>query len=339
VNELFPTELIGSYALPSWLWIVQERIESERDLGETDIQESLDDAVNIALLDQEQAGIDVVTDGEMRRRDFIQNFYGMMTGLRKLEPARTFGSAGYDQNPRYEVIDKVTALEGLGIVSEVHYLKHHTRKPFKVCVPGPMTLSLPLILKGGYHDEEQLLVDMIAIVNTEMKALAAAGADYLQVDEPRYATTDEDARRLVEILNATCDGVNARIGLHLCFGNFKGRSHDHRDYSYVIPALNEARCDQFNFEFANREFAQIEMLAGVPSAAKIGLGVTDVKSYFVESPNDVASAIQLATKHVSAERIVVTPDCGFNHCPRHIAYRKMCAMVEGAAIVRGTLQS
>src|SRR5437763_16846060 len=119
MKPLFPTELIGSYALPTWLWIALERIEHAGDLGETDIRETLDDAVQLAVLDQERAGLDVLTDGEMRRRDFIQNFYGEMTGLRKLSPARHFGAAGYDQHPRYEVVDKVTAPRGLGIVNEV----------------------------------------------------------------------------------------------------------------------------------------------------------------------------------------------------------------------------
>src|SRR5262245_8359394 len=119
MTNLLPTELIGSYALPSWLWITLERIEHESDLGESDIRETLDDAVRIAVLDQERAGLDVITDGEMRRRDFIQNFYGLLTGLKQLPPARRFGSAGYDQNPRYQVVDRVTAPVGLGIEPEV----------------------------------------------------------------------------------------------------------------------------------------------------------------------------------------------------------------------------
>jgi len=333
-GKLFPTELIGSYALPSWLCVVQERIEREGDLGETDIREALDDAINIALQDQERAGVDIVTDGEMRRRDFIQSFYGLMTGLKKLPPARHFGAAGYDQNPRYEVTGKIAAPNGLGIVGEVAHLKSQTDKPFKVCVPGPITLSLPLILKDGYQRKQALLEDAIQIINAKMKALVAAGADYLQVDEPRYATTHEDAKKLIQVFNRTREGVKARVGLHFCFGNFKGRSRDKRDYSYIVTNLGEANCDQFNFEFANREFAQIELLKHVPKKAKIGVGVVDVKSYFIETPEQVAAGIRLAMKHVAPERIVVTPDCGFNHCPRHVAFGKMCAMVQGAATVR-----
>lgn len=334
---LLPTELIGSYALPSWLCVVLERIEQRGDLGETDIRESLDDAVRIAVLDQEHAGLDVLTDGEMRRRDFIQNFYGRLTGLRRLPPARRFGAAGYDQNPRYEVTDHVSAPEGLGIVAEVSPLRALTVKPIKVCVPGPITLSLPLILRGGYANKERLLEDVVGIVNAELKALVAAGADYLQIDEPRYANRPDDTRRLVEIFNATREGVSARIGLHVCFGNFKGRAHDRRDYALLFPALREARCDQFNLEFANREFAQIELLRHFRSDQKIGVGVVDVKSYFVETPEEVAAAIRLALRHAPAENVVVTPDCGFNHCPRHVAFRKMQALVQGAALVRREL--
>lgn len=337
MDQLFQTELIGSYALPGWLWVFSERAEERGDLGETDIREALEDAVAIALLDQERAGVDIVTDGEMRRRDFIQNFYGLMSGLNKLPPARVLGAAGYDQNPRYEVVDKVEAPQGLGIVEELHYLKDHTRKPFKICVPGPITLSLPLILKGGYGNREELLADMIRIVNAEMRALAAAGAGYLQVDEPRYATSHADARRLVEVFNQTRAGVEARVGLHICFGNFRGRSRDRRDYSYILSSLAEAHCDQFNLEFANREFAQIELLAELPPDCQVGVGVIDVKSYFVETPEEVAEHLRLAAEYLPAGRIVVTPDCGFNHCPRHIAFAKMKAMVEGAQRARREL--
>lgn len=334
---LLPTELIGSYALPSWLWIALERIEHQGDLGETDIRELLDDAVRIAVLDQERAGLDIITDGEMRRRDFIQNFYGLLTGLTRLPPARNFGAAGYDQNPRYQVVDRVRAPTGLGIVPEVALLRAVTSKPIKVCVPGPITLSLPLILRDGYANREQLLEDTITIVNAELKALAAAGADYMQVDEPRYATRADDAHKLVEVFNATRDDVNAKVGLHVCFGNFKGRAHDRRDYAGLFPALREARCDQFNLEFANREFAQIELLRHFRSDQKIGVGVIDVKSYFVETPEQVAAAIQQAYRHAPPENLIVTPDCGFNHCPRHVAYRKMQAMVQGAALARREL--
>ena len=337
MSQLFPTELIGSYALPSWLWMAIERAEEQGDLGESDIQETLDDAVNMALLDQQKAGLDVLTDGEMRRRDFIQNFYGLMSGLNKIPPKRTFGSAGYDQNPRYEVVAEITAPDGLGIVAELDHLAAQTDQPYKICVPGPITLSLPLILKGGYQDKQALLAAMTQIVNAEMKALVKAGATYLQVDEPRYATTHEDAKNLISIFNKTREGVDASVGLHFCFGNFKGRSHDKRNYAYITPNLGEANCDQFNFEFANREFAQIELLEQLPTDCKVGVGVVDVKSYFVETPEEVAANIRLAAQHVAAERIVVTPDCGFNHCPRHVALGKMKSMVAGAEIVRREL--
>ena len=336
--KLLQTELIGSYALPGWLCIVLERLEQQEDLGESDIRETLDDAVGAAVADQERAGLDVLTDGEMRRRDFIQTFYGRLTGLHQLAPERRFGAAGYDQNPRYEVIDRIAAPAGLGIVPELHYLRQITSRPIKVCVPGPMTMTLPLILKSGYPGKAALLEDTAGIINAEMKALVAAGADYVQVDEPRYATSREDAQQLVELFNATCQGVSARTGLHLCFGNFKGRSRDRRHYTSLFPALLEARCDQFNLEFANREFAQIELLRHFGSGPKIGVGVVDVKSYFVETPEEVAASIRLALQHAPPEQLVITPDCGFNHCPRHIAFGKIQSMVQGAALVRRELE-
>src|SRR5206468_1871413 len=150
---------------------------------------------------------------------FIQSFYGRISGLEKLPPDRTLGAAGYDQNPRWRVVSRLTAPDGLGIVPEVEYLRQVTSTPSKACVPGPITLALPFVGLGGYPDRQALLEDMIGLINAEMRALVTAGASYLQVDEPRYATTHEDARRLIGIFNRTREGVAARVGLHLCFGN------------------------------------------------------------------------------------------------------------------------
>ena len=165
-------------------------------------------------------------------------------------------------------------------------------------------------------------------------SLVAAGATYLQIDEPRYATSHAAGSELVEVLNATCDGVQARVGVHLCFGNFRGRSRDRRDYRYLFPALARARCDQLNFEFANREQAQLELLAQVPEPMDVGVGVVDVKSYFVEDAGEVAAALEQAARHLDARRIVAVPDCGFNHCPRHIARAKLQALTDGARLAR-----
>ena len=331
MTQLLPTELIGSYALPSWLHLT---LQHRADLGVDDLGESLDDAVRLAVFDQQSAGLDVITDGELRRRDFIQSFYDRLSGLRPLPPARRFGAAGYDQNPRHEVVDQITAPQGLGIVEEFQFLRALTGGAVKMCLPGAMTLALPLLLQAGYSGKDELIEDLARIVNAEMKALVKAGASLLQIDEPRYATSHADAKKLVELFNFTRRGVTASVGLHLCFGNFKGRSRDRRDYSALFPAILAAECDQFNLEFANREFAQIELLQQFRADQRIGIGVVDVKSYFVETPEEVAAGIRRAMQHAPVANLVITPDCGFNHCPRHIALQKIQSLVAGAALVR-----
>jgi 5-methyltetrahydropteroyltriglutamate--homocysteine methyltransferase len=234
-------------------------------------------------------------------------------------------------------MDRITAPEGLGIAEELVWLQAATSKPFKLCVPGPMTLALPLELQAHYETRADLLEDMAGIINAELLALVSAGAEYLQVDEPRFISSHEEAMRLVDLFNATRAGVEARVGLHVCFGNFRGRARDRRDYSALFPALLEANADQFNLEFANREFSQIELLGRFRDSQHVGVGVVDVKSYFVETPAEVAASIRLALKHAAAEKLVITPDCGFNHCPRHVAFGKIVAVAEGAAIVRREL--
>jgi len=337
--KLLPTELVGSYAVPGWVWIALERVETQNDLGAVDIAELIDDSVSIAIADQENAGVDVLTDGEMARRDFIQSFYGRLTGVVTQSPSRRFGAAGYDQNPRHEVVGEVTAPNGLGIVDELRRLANAS-KPTKICVPGPLTLAAPLIIRreSGYRNLKDVVAALAEIVRAELHALVDAGATYIQIDEPRYATRHEEAEALTKLFNDVRRGVRARVGLHLCFGNFKGRSHDRRDYSALFPALLNADADQFNLEFANREYAQIELLRKFQPGPKIGIGVVDVKSYFVETPEQVAEAIRRASVHAPAESLVITPDCGFNHTPRHIAFRKLRALVEGAEIVRRELE-
>ena len=203
----------------------------------------------------------------MRRRDFIQGFYQRLTGLEQLPPLRTYGAAGYDQNPRYQVVGPITAPDGLGTVAEARYLRGRTTLPIKVCVPGPITFTLPLEV-ADQRARERCVADLVAIVNQEPHALQAAGVGYVQGDEPRFTTARAGSDHLVEVFNVTREGISARVGLYVCFGNFR----DRLDYGYVLSALASLRCDQIDLEFANRERAQIELLAQVPEPMDVGVG-------------------------------------------------------------------
>lgn len=341
---LLPTSVVGSHSLPSWLFLVREALQADR-LGPTDSREAYDDAVRLAISDQVEAGVDVISDGEMRRVMFIRGFYERLTGLRPLPVPRRLGVLNYDSHCPYEVVEKIEAPEGLGIVDEFSFARPHTDRPLKVTVPGPLTLLMPLRRGGPYQTEESLVADLIGIVSREIKALVAAGADFIQVDEPNYAMAAGKHRILkagpapmVEVLNATVQGVKAKLALHVCFGN----AHSHsfatpRRYRPLFPAILEARVDQFLFEYANREMAEIECWAEFPSEKEVGVGVVDVKAFRVETPEEVAERVRLVLKYIPPERLWAVPDCGLWETPRWVGVSKLRSLVKAAWMVRREL--
>jgi len=330
--------------MPSWLHLVREAAQAGR-LGPVDLQESYEDAVRIAIRDQIEAGVDVISDGEMRRVTFIRGFYDRLTGIRPLPIPRLIGPPNYDTHCPYEVVDRITAPNGLGIVDEFRFAHPLVDRPMRVAVPGPITLLIPLRRGGPYASEDSLLADLIALVNREMRALVAAGCDFIQVDEPNYVMAagkhrviKGEAGPMVQALNAAVDGVAAKLALHVCFGNAHNNSFaTPRRYRPLYPALLEARVQQFVFEYANREMSEIELWSEFPTDKEIAVGVIDVKAFRVETSEEVAERIRLALKHVPAERLWLVPDCGLWETPRWVGVSKLRSMVEAARTVRREL--
>lgn len=335
---LLPTSVIGSYAWPSWFVTAVEAIR-RGEYGPADIRETLDDAVDMALRDQEDAGVDIVTDGEMRRLGFFTaDFYGRLTGLRALPAERRLGPAGHDQRERYEAVEAIQALEGLGLVAEFEYVRRRTARPIKVPCPGPYTLAGRIVPGGIYRDRMEIAYALAEIIRRELRALAQAGADFIQLDEPSYAVHPDNPRAFVELFNTTVQGVHARIGLHLCFGNFVGRPVARRTYLPLFPYILETRADELALEFANRELAELELGAQVAEAGKtLAAGLVDVKNYYVETPEDVAERIRAALRYVPADQLTIVPDCGFSQTARWAARAKLHAMVQGTRLVRKSL--
>jgi 5-methyltetrahydropteroyltriglutamate--homocysteine methyltransferase len=309
-------------------------------LGATEVREVIEDATRVAIADQEEAGVDVLSTGEMPRVRFIVGFYDHLTGIRRLDPPRKVGAPHYDSYPVLEVVDRVAAPHGLGIVEEWKLARRLTDRPLKGTCPGPYTLLIPLRPGGPYRDRDALLADLTAVVNRELRALVDAGADFIQIDEPNFVILGGEAKRLVEIFNATVEGVRAKIALHVCFGNLHGRPFAaSRGYRGLFPALLDARCDQFVFEYANREMAELGLFKEYPLHREVGVGVIDVKAYQVESAEEVARRIRAALQWLAPDRLWINPDCGFWETPRHVAVGKLKAMVEGTRIVRNELSA
>lgn len=337
-RPLLPTTVIGSHALPGWLWLVRQAL-SEGRLGSTDLDEALQDATRLAIADQVEAGVDLISDGELRRVNFIVGFYGHLTGIEYGAPARQLGPPHWDTERRMTAVERIQAPEGLGIVADFKAAAALTDRPMKIACPGPVTLATPLRPGAAYKSQAALIADLVPIVNRELKALVAAGAKVIQIDEPNYHMVSQgDPAPWIESFNAAVAGVEAELHLHICFGNLNTKPFAApRRYERLFPHVLAARTTRLVLEFASREMAEIERMPEFLGDKELGLGVIDVKAYRAETPQEVAGRIRTALQHVPAEKLAINPDCGFWDTPRWIARRKLAAMVEGAAIVRREL--
>jgi 5-methyltetrahydropteroyltriglutamate--homocysteine methyltransferase len=338
---MLTTSVIGSYARPSWLVTAVEAAQ-RGELGPADIEETYNDAVDIALRDQEDAGLDVVSDGEMRRAGFFTaGFYGRLTGLGDEQPSRRRkGPPGHDQREKYDASEPIAAPDGLGLVDEFEYVRDRTDRPVKVPCPGPFTLAGRIAVPGPVYDDRMDVAGAFSdIINDELKALADAGADFIQLDEPSYAVHPDAPSNFTDLFTQTVDGVDARIGLHLCFGNFVGRPVAYRTYEPLFPHILGADVDELHMEFANRQLAELELIERIEDAGMtVAAGLVDVKNYYIETPEQVAERIRAALEYVSPEHLVVAPDCGFSQTARWAARDKLQAMTAGAEIVRKELE-
>ncbi len=333
------THVVGSHGFPGWFWTALDKIKAG-DYGQTDVNETFDDATQLAIRDQEQAGLDVICDGEMRRFFFVQTFYGRMDGLELIEPLRKTGLYAYDSVPRYRPLRRITVPRGLGTVDDFTYLRTQTTRPVKATCPGPITLSIHVQTRPGdaYNaDRLALCWDLVPAVNAELRALVQAGAQWLQIDEPSAAIVPGQIDEYVKMFNACVEGVRAKISYHVCFGNLMSRPRGKRSYRWMFPALQQARCDQFVFEYANREMAEIDLWKEVGVDREVACGVVDVKSFHLEAPEEVAERLELCARHIPLERLSAVPDCGFFPVPRWLAAEKLRRLVAGTRLARRRL--
>ncbi len=335
------TGVVGSHARPSWF--VAALAAAERgELGPDDVAEMEGDAVDTAIRDQESAGIEVVTDGEMRRAGFFTaEFYRHLTGVRPLPPGRRLGAGGHDQQHRLEVTDRLAAPDGLGVVAEFRSAAPLAGRPLKITLPGPYTLSGRLRTGPGevYRDRLSAAEAFVPLLRDEIAALVDAGARIIQVDEPSPAIHPDAGADFSALFNAAIEPAvgRARLGAHLCFGNYLGRPLAKRTYRPIRDAMLAFEVDELVLEFANRELAEIDLVAELTDAGRdVAVGVVDVKNYYLETPDDVAERIErvLATG-APPERLAVVPDCGFSQTARWATLAKLRALVSGRDLVLG----
>ena len=335
------TSVAGSHAHPSWFVAGIDAAE-QGEFGPADLAEMLDDAVDLAIRDQEEAGIDVVSDGEMRRAGFFTaEFYRHLTGVRPLPADRRLGAGGHDQQHRFEVTEPIAAPDGLGVVAEFRYARTRTTRPLKVTLPGPYTLSGRLTYGPGqvYPQRNDAAEAFVPILRAELEALAAAGATFIQIDDPSPAIHPDAPSDFAALFNAAVAPVvgKVRLGAHLCFGNYLGRPLARRTYRPVLDAMLGFDVDELVLEFANREMAEVEILGEIAAAGRdVAAGVIDVKNYHLESAEEVAERTEaVLDAGVPPERLTLVPDCGFSQTARWATRAKLRAMVAGRDLVLG----
>jgi 5-methyltetrahydropteroyltriglutamate--homocysteine methyltransferase len=324
------TAVVGSYAMPAWL----ERAKNDyirRRITRHDLDEMHDAAVKAAIKDQEVAGVDVISDGELRRDNLIDYFAERLPGV-EVDHA---GKKHY-----YDFADSVVRvrmpLGPLGLVDDFRFLRRFTDRRVKVSITGPHSL-VKRIRNAHYPSEEAFALDLARVMNLELRELVRAGASDIQIDEPYYSGFPEDVAWGVRAINALVEGVQARVSLHVCYGNRYGKPSWEGSYRYLLPAVLDARVQQLTLEFARRGEDDVALFRDVEPPLVIGLGVVDVKTHEVETPGVVAERIRQALDVLPAERLAINPDCGLVHLPRDVAFGKLGAMVEGARLVRREL--
>ncbi len=334
---LLPTSVIGSYSFPRWLDQVRE-LGSKGILTPDQVQEAHDNAVKSVIKDQELAGVDVITDGEIRRETMVYFFSKRIHGF-DFAHAKMHAIGNLDasiQMPDPVIVDRVKWSQSLNMDQHFKFLQAHTVAGAKVCVTGPQMLA-KRATNEHYKDEKELVFDLAAVLNKELKGLVSAGCDFIQIDEPVWVGYPHDMPWLVEAFNRLVDGVRAKIALHVCYGNYQLKKLFKGQYAELFPEILKTNSQQLCLEFAVSDGVGLELFKQHKTDKEIAVGVIDVKDEHVETSSVVAERIRQALEYIPAEQMWIVPDCGMKFMPRDRAFAKLKAMVEGTHMVRKEL--
>ena len=340
-ERILPTTVVGSYPQPEWLidrelldtMVPRVRVPEIWRVAEAHLEQAQDDATLLAIRDMERAGIDIITDGEMRRESYSNRFATALDGVDSDNPATIIGRSGKPSRvPR--IVGRIRRRHPVE-VRDVEFLRRNTDRTIKITLPGPFTMSRQA-RNEFYDDEEELALDLAAAVNAEAHDLKKAGADVIQLDEPWLETAPDVAGRYaVKAIDRALEGVPGPTALHVCFGYAKiVRDKSRGRYAFLEP-LADSSADQLSIEAAQPKL-DLGVLRSITRQTII-LGVLDLGDPAVEPPEEVARRIREGLAYVSAERLIPAPDCGMKYLPRATAFGKLQALVRGAAIVRAAL--
>lgn len=338
---LLPTSLVGSYCQPDWL-IDREKLAGRFPprtrakelwrISEQYLEEAQDDATIAAIKMQEAAGLDIITDGEIRRESYSNRFATALEGVDLDNPGEALDRSGHP-NPVPRITGKIRRKHAVE-VEDLKFLKRHTDRQVKITLPGPFTMSQQA-QNDFYDSPREAAMDYAQAVKEEIADLFAAGADVVQLDEPYMQARPEAAEEYgLEALNAALEGAVGTTAVHICFG-YAAIIHARPEGYSFLPQMKGCSCNQISIETAqsNLDTSVLEELRG----KSIILGVLDLSDPKVETPEVIAERIRRALPHVDADKVIVAPDCGLKYLPRDTAFGKIKAMADGAAIVRAEL--
>jgi 5-methyltetrahydropteroyltriglutamate--homocysteine methyltransferase len=339
--ELIATTVVGSYPQPDWL-VDREQLRSRLPprvrareiwrIPDPYLEQAQDYATLLAIHDMERAGVDIISDGEMRRESYSNRFATALDGFDIEHPGTALDRTGHP-NPVPRVVGPVRRTRPVE-VRDLEFLRRNTDRRIKITVPGPFTVTQQA-QNEYYPDDRSLALAVAAAINDEIKDLFAAGADVVQIDEPYLQARPDQARAYgVEAINQALDGVAGTTALHMCFG-YAAIVHDRPDQYAFLPELNACAARQISIEAAQPNL-DLAVLRALPDKTVI-LGVLNLGDDQVETPQVVADRIRAALRWIAPERLIIAPDCGMKYLPRQVAFAKLQAMVEGARIVREEL--
>ena len=341
MTERLLTTVVGSYPQPEWL-IDRKNLQNRLPprvraheiwrIPEPLLQQAQDDATLLAIRDMERAGIDILSDGEIRRESYSNRFATALGGMDLDTPGVALDRTGHP-NPVPRVVGPIQRLYPVE-VRDVEFLRRNTNHRIKITVPGPFTVTQQA-QNDYYSDEKALAMDIAAAINEEIKSLQAAGADIVQIDEPYLQARPEKAKTYgVGVINRALEGIEGTTALHLCFG-YAAIVHNRPPQYSFLTELSECVVKQISIEAAqpNLDLSVLRQLAN----KTIIVGVLNLGDMEVETPETVAGRIRSALQYVEPERLILAPDCGMKYLPREVAFGKLSALVEGARIVRQDL--
>ena len=332
-KTLLATSVVGSYSVPEWLERLKTDFYQRRISGQylDDIHEV---AIKAAIKDQESAGVDVVSDGELRRDNDIDYFLARMPGVEIPHAAKTFYYDYYDAYVRHPIPEDDESAT-LNLVEDLKFTLAYTNKPVKFSLTGPFSLARR-VHNEAYNSFDDLVMAFARILNREAKALAEAGAAVLQIDEPYLAGYPEEVGLAVRALNQVYDGIQGPTrAVHVCYGNRYARPVWEGHYEFLFPTVLDAQVDQLVLEFARKGYDDLDLFKKYSTGTlTLGLGVIDVKNPAPETPEVIAGRVRRALQVLPPDRLMVNPDCGLRHVPADMARAKLRAMSAGAARVR-----